>query len=133
VAVALADRLVQVLAETGEEFDRLSPFARLSARRAFKAGAGQSLPAWQQAAAALAGAARRAQAGDVQARSDLRAGLPALEAQLEALKGYYLEVQAVAARSSRDAGSVAQATDLAVRRAAVVDALRAAVQRALGE
>ncbi len=63
----------------------------------------------------------------------MRSGLRPLEARLEALKGYYLEAPAGAARFSRNAAFLAQVAEVSTRRAAVVDALRAAVQRAVGK
>lgn len=101
-AAALAGQLGDVLAQVGEEFNRLPVFVRPLARNGFKNKAGQSLPGWTRTIAGLADDLRRAAAGDPQTIAEITSSLPQLNQLLDRLATYFHEVPAETARFTKD-------------------------------
>jgi len=126
-ALALAQRLRQMIADTEAEFNRLPVFIRPMARGGFKGKAGQSLQDWARTADRLVGLLGDAQSGNPSAQSALRGERSRLVAQLDQLITYHEGVPAETARFTKDAEMLNQVARLTRERVADLRALQAAL------
>jgi len=131
-ALAFAEELRAIAAETTAEFGRLPVFARPMAAHGFRSQAGQSVAEWVRALDALGQSLRAMTAGGGPgAASDLAGKWPGLEALLTHLGGYYRAAPKQVARFTRDEETLRQVTEIAARRESVVRSLIEACRKAL--
>lgn len=111
---SLARQLLQVLAETEKEFNRLPIFVRPMARQGFKGKSGRALPDWQHSLEVLLQAfdENTAEAGTLQ----LPVEAAWIAHNLSGLARYYHEVPAETGRFTRDQAVLAEISTLAQQR-----------------
>jgi NAD(P)-dependent dehydrogenase (short-subunit alcohol dehydrogenase family) len=116
------DGVIEILAETGHEFEKLPAFVRPLARSGFKGKAGMSLDDWRRALAGLKTTVQAALQTDSPPAGLLQAarGLPT---RLEKLVSYYRGVPAETARFTRDREMLAQVARLSNERIEAVQRL----------
>ncbi len=131
-ALDLARKLAEYVAQVDAEFGKLPLFARPMARGDFKGKAGQSAADWARTAAALVALLERTQAGDAAALVELRAQHDRLARLLQRFAAYCHAVPAGAARFTKDQAFLAEVARIAAEREATVDALRDALDEAVG-
>lgn len=112
-------RLALILAETGQEFERLPLFARPMARAGFKSKSGHSLGDWQHGLAALESQCERLPAGQAQEWT----------ARLDKLAVYYRGVPAETARFTHDADLISQVTATCQERLTCIQQVKEGLSR----
>lgn len=122
-AAALCGRVQRVVSDTVAEFERFPVFVRPLVQRGLKVKSGQRAQDWPRTVAELAVQLRGMAAGDATAEAAFRAAYPRLRLLLEGLARYYRESPAEAARFTRDAAFIAEATRIANEREVAVRSL----------
>jgi NAD(P)-dependent dehydrogenase (short-subunit alcohol dehydrogenase family) len=118
----LTHRLVEVIAATQAEFNRLPVFVRPMARGGFKSKAGQSLQDWTRTLENLAAQLEQVQ-GSGSVPDALQRRIKAFPDELVRLKSYYLGVPAETARFTRDQELLKEVARLTAERTALIDSL----------
>ena len=116
-------KVLEIVAATGKEFEKLPVFVRPMARRWFKGKSGQSLENWQRSLSALQERLGKGSSEGAQAI------LPGLDKLIE----YYRGVQRETARFMHDQDLLRQAAELSDQRIAAIQQLQAGLRAVIGK
>jgi NAD(P)-dependent dehydrogenase (short-subunit alcohol dehydrogenase family) len=120
---AQVDALLEILAATGKEFEKLPVFVRPMARGGFKGKSGQSLESWQRSLSVLK---ERLEKGS-------REGVEASLVSLDKLVDYYRGVPRETGRFTRDQEMLRQVAELSEQRIDAIQRLQAGLRGIAGE
>ncbi len=127
-AVGLCGEVHQALQQAEFEFERLPVFVRPVARGAFKSRVGARVQDVTRAVAKLREQLDRMRLSHTIGDAEFEVDFDRLTSLLERLQAYWQAVPAETARFSSDAAFLRQVAEQSARRAAVIDALRAALK-----